>query len=254
MLNIKIIPCLSDNYSYVIHDEVSKLVGVVDPSEFNSIDNFVSKKLKRIDYIFNTHHHFDHVGGNNQLKKKYSSKIIGSKIDSQRIPGIDILLKDGDKFEFGSINFEILFVPGHTSGHIAFYSKNEKIIFTGDTLFSMGCGKIFEGTSSQMFNSINKIKKLPKKTKIFCGHEYTKKNLDFCMKYESENKFLLKKSSWVMNKIIKGLPTIPIELEEELKTNIFLRCDNLALKNQLKMKDSSDELIFKKLRNLKDEF
>lgn len=253
-MKIEIIKCLQDNYSYLIINEKTKSACVVDPSEAEPIIDYVEKNNINLKFILNTHHHFDHVGGNNQLKKKYSSKIIGSKIDSQRIPGIDILLKDGDKFEFGSINFEILFVPGHTSGHIAFYSKNEKIIFTGDTLFSMGCGKIFEGTSSQMFNSINKIKKLPKKTKIFCGHEYTKKNLDFCMKYESENKFLLKKSSWVMNKIIKGLPTIPIELEEELKTNIFLRCDNLALKNQLKMKDSSDELIFKKLRNLKDEF
>ncbi|MDB9784495.1 hydroxyacylglutathione hydrolase [Pelagibacteraceae bacterium] len=254
MLNIHTIPCLNDNYSYVIHDEISNLVGVIDPSEFSSIDNFISKKLNKIDYIFNTHHHFDHVGGNKELKKKYSTKILGSKTDRKRIPEIDFLLSDGDNFKFGKINFNILFIPGHTSGHIAFYSKQEKIVFTGDVLFSLGCGRIFEGTYSQMFKSINKLKNLPKETNIFCGHEYTKKNLDFCLKYESENKFLLKKQDWINDKIKKGLPTVPVKLEDELNTNIFLRCDNKALKNKLKMNNSEDELIFEKLRNLRDEF
>jgi hydroxyacylglutathione hydrolase len=254
MLSIYTIPCLSDNYSYVIHDELSNLVGVVDPSEFNAVDNFISKRLKKIDYIFNTHHHFDHVGGNKQLKKKYSTKIVGSKIDSERIPEIDFFLNDGDNFKFGEISFNILFVPGHTNGHIAFYSKKEKVVFTGDALFSLGCGRIFEGTHNQMFNSINKLKKLPKETRIFCGHEYTKKNLDFCLKFESDNEFLLKKKNWVIGKIKKGLPTVPVKLEEELNTNIFLRCDNKALKNKLKMNGSKDELIFEKLRNLRDQF
>ena len=204
MLSIYTIPCLSDNYSYVIHDEISNLVGVVDPSEFNAVDNFISKRLKKIDYIFNTHHHFDHVGGNKQLKKKYSTKIVGSKIDSERIPEIDFFLNDGDNFKFGEISFNILFVPGHTNGHIAFYSKKEKVVFTGDALFSLGCGRIFEGTHNQMFNSINKLKKLPKETRIFCGHEYTKKNLDFCLKFESDNGFLLKKKIGLSVKLKKA--------------------------------------------------
>ena len=135
MLNIEIIPCLNDNYSYVILDKKTNLVGVVDPSDFKPIDNFLSKKYKKLDYILNTHHHFDHTGGNEKLKNKYNSKIVGSKMDSQRIPGLDILLSDNSDFIFGSIKFKIIFVPGHTSGHIAFYSNKEKIIFTGDTLF-----------------------------------------------------------------------------------------------------------------------
>ena len=143
MLNIDVIPCLNDNYSYIIYDDVSNLVGVVDPSEFDVIDIMVTKKYKKLDFILNTHHHFDHVGGNIELKKKYFSKIAGAEVDKHRIPGIDILLNEKDSFKFGNINFEIIFVPGHTSGHLAFDSESEKIIFTGDALFSLGCGKIF---------------------------------------------------------------------------------------------------------------
>jgi hydroxyacylglutathione hydrolase len=254
MVNIKTISCLSDNYSYIIHDSISNLVGVVDPSEFKTLDSYISKKYKKLDYIFNTHNHLDHVGGNRELKEKYSSKIIGSKKEKNVAPGADILLCEKDYFKFGSVNFDIIDVPGHTSGHIAFYLKNEGIIFTGDVLFSLGCGRIFEGDYVQMFNSLNKIKKLPKKTKIFCGHEYTKKNLDFCEKYEKSNKRLNKKKEWINSQLKKGMPTIPTLLEDELDTNIFLRCDNLSIKKGLEMIGSTDELVFRKLRNLKDEF
>ena len=254
MLNIEIIPCLSDNYSYILHDDATETIGVVDPSEFKPIDDFISKKFKKIHYILNTHHHFDHDGGNKELKNKYQAKVVGSGTDKDRIPGINILLSDNEIFNFGKIRFKIIFIPGHTKGHIAFYSNEEKVIFTGDTLFSLGCGKIFEGTYSQMFNSLNKIKSLPKDTKIYCGHEYTQKNLQFCLKYESNNKVLNKKLSLINDKLEHGLPTIPVTLEEELNTNIFLRCDNVGIKNNLKMVDSSDEVVFKKLRNLKDVF
>jgi len=254
MLNIDIIPCLSDNYSYVIHDDSANTVGVVDPSEFTKIDNFISKKYKKIDYILNTHHHYDHVGGNFDLQKKYNSKIVGSKLDKEKILNIDILLKNNDFFKLGLTTFKIIHLPGHTKGHIAFYSVNDKIIFTGDTLFSLGCGKIFEGTYKEMFSSINKIKNLPADTKIYCGHEYTKKNAEFCLVYEKENKHLQKKISWINNMLTKGLPTIPFILEEEIKTNIFLRCNNIAIKNYLGMSHASEEEIFEKLRYLKDNF
>ena len=138
MLKINIIACLQDNYSYVIHDTETDIVGVVDPSEFNPIDNFIKKKFNKIDFILNTHHHFDHTGGNLELKKKYNSKIIGSAEDEKRIPGIDIKLLNNDDFKFGNVDFSIILVPGHTGGHVCFYSKKEKIIFTGDTLFSLG--------------------------------------------------------------------------------------------------------------------
>ena len=254
MLNIEIIQCLNDNYSYIIQDEKTNLVGVVDPSDFYPIDSFLSKKYKKLDYILNTHHHFDHIGGNEKLKSKYNSKIVGSKIDYERIPGLEILLNDDSDFIFGNIKFKIIFVPGHTSGHIAFYSEQEKIVFTGDTLFSLGCGRLFEGTAKQMFSSLLKIKNLPGETKIFCGHEYTEDNLRFCLKFEKENESLKPKRDWIKERLNNGLPTIPVTLSEELKTNIFLRCDNIEIKKDLKMTGASDELVFEKLRNLKDNF
>jgi len=254
MLDINIVPCLQDNYSFVIHNTETGTVGVVDPSEFEPINNFIKIKFKKIDYILNTHHHFDHTGGNLDLQKKYGAKIIGFKKDERRIPGINIKLSDNENFKLGNIDFEIFFIPGHTSGHICFYSKSEKVIFTGDTLFSLGCGKVFEGTHQEMLRSLNFIKKLPVDTKIFCGHEYTKKNLDFCIKYEINNNKLEERKKWIISRLDQKLPTIPITLKEELNTNIFLRCDNPEVKKSLDMEDSTELEVFKKLRDLKDIF
>ena len=251
---MNIIPCLQDNYSFVIHDTETDTIAVVDPSEFEPITNFIEKKFKKIDYILNTHHHFDHTGGNLVLKKKYSAKIIGSKKDEKRIPGIDIKLSDNENFKLGNINFKIFFIPGHTSGHICFYAKNEKVIFTGDTLFSLGCGKVFEGTYLEMFRSLNLIKQLPTDTQIYCGHEYTQNNLNFCVKYDIDNNNLKMKKKWIAAKINQKLPTIPITVKEELNTNIFLRCDNYVVKKSLGMENSTELEVFKKLRDLKDVF
>ncbi len=253
MLKVHTVKCLQDNYSYVIHNESTNLVGVVDPSEFYPIDTFVKKKFNKLDYILNTHHHFDHTAGNLELKEKYKSQIIGSKKDEKRIPGIDIAFRDNETFKFGNINFKIILVPGHTSGHICFFSNEEKIIFTGDTLFSLGCGRVFEGTYNQMIDSLNLIKKLPGDTLIYCGHEYTKKNLEFCMQYEN-NEFLIKKKKWISDRLIKNLPTIPVTINEELQTNIFLRCELDIVKKKLNMLNADEVSVFKKLRDLKDSY
>ena len=254
MLNVDIVPCLQDNYSFVIHDTETDTVAVVDPSEFEPVNNFIEKKFKKIDYILNTHHHFNHTGGNLDLQKKYKAKIIGFKKDQERIPGIDIKLSNNEDFKLGNINFKILFIPGHTSGHICFYAKSAKVIFTGDTLFSLGCGKVFEGTHVQMLRSLNLIKELPGNTQIYCGHEYTQKNLDFCTKYEINNSKLINKKKWIISRLDQKLPTIPITIKEELNTNIFLRCDNSRVKKLLDMEDSTELEVFKRLRDLKDVF
>ena len=253
MLNIEIIPCLEDNYSFIINDTETNTVAVIDPSEFKPINNFIEKKFKKIDYILNTHHHFDHTGGNLDLQKKYKVKIIGAKKDEKRIPGINIKLSDNENFRIGSVNFKTFLIPGHTSGHICFYSKNEKVIFTGDTLFSLGCGRVFEGTHLEMLKSLNLIKKLPADTKIYCGHEYTQKNLDFCIKYEGNNK-LEEKKNWIVSRLRQKQPTIPITIKEELITNIFLRCGNSKVKKSLNMENATELEVFKKLRDLKDVF
>ena len=188
-MKIEIISCLSDNYSYLIHDEVSNTVAIIDPSEFKTCDKII-KKYNKLDFILNTHHHADHVNGNLELKKKYNSKILGFSQDKKRIPGIDILLEENQKQKIGNLEFKVIFIPGHTKGHIAFFFSKEKIAFTGDTLFSLGCGRVFEGTHEEMFYSLNKIKNLPPDTKIYCGHEYTKSNLNFCLAYDTKNTFL----------------------------------------------------------------
>ena len=252
-MKIEIISCLSDNYSYLIHDEESNTVAIIDPSEFKPCDKII-KKYNKLDFILNTHHHADHVNGNLELKKKYNSKILGFSQDKNRIPGIDILLEENQKQKIGNLEFEVIFIPGHTKGHIAFFFSKEKIAFTGDTLFSLGCGRVFEGTHEEMFYSLNKIKNLPPDTKIYCGHEYTKSNLNFCLAYDPHNIFLKEKAIDIQKKLNSNLPTIPSILGQEIKTNIFLRCNDPEIKLALDLKDSSEVEVFSKLRDLKDSF
>ena len=239
-MKVEIISCLQDNYSYLIIDETNNLACVVDPSEARPIIDYLKNKNINLKYILNTHHHFDHVGGNEELKKKYNAIVVGYKHDSERIPEIDILLEDNEIWERDNFVAKIIHVPGHTKGHICFNFYKEKLLFTGDTLFSLGCGKIFEGTYEQMFNSLKKIKALPLDTKIFCGHEYTLNNSKFCIKYDNENLSLQKKIQDIKIKLNDNLPTIPSTLKEELDCNIFLR--------------AKDVKTFSKLRDLKDNF
>ena len=253
-MSVEIISCLNDNYSYLVKDDQTNVVAIVDPSEFGPCDKKIDQKYKKLDFILITHHHFDHVGGNDELKKKYGSKILGFEKDEKRIPGVDILLKDGQEFRIGNLNFKTIFIPGHTSGHIAFYFEKEKAVFTGDTLFSLGCGRVFEGTYQQMFDSLNKIKSLPEDTKIYCGHEYTKNNLKFCLKLNPNNIYLKDKEKVIEEKLKDKKPTIPSTIKDEIQTNIFLRCDDLDIKDALNLKNASDLEIFTKLRDLKDSF
>ena len=239
-MKVEIIPCLQDNYSYLVIDDINNTACVIDPSEAEPIINFIEKNNISLKYILNTHHHFDHIGGNKDLKKKYNSIVVGYKDDANRIPEIDILVKDNQVWKADNFEAKIIHIPGHTSGHICFYFSKDKIAFTGDTLFSLGCGRIFEGTYEQMFASLNKLKKLPIDTKVYCGHEYTLKNSMFCSQHEKNNKNLEKKIFEIQDKLKNNLPTIPSTIEEELACNIFLRAKNLE--------------DFSKLRDLKDNF
>jgi len=239
-MKIKIIKCLKDNYSYLIIDEIKNNACVVDPSESKPIIDFIENSNIKLEYILNTHHHYDHVGGNLELKKKYNSKVIGFKEDRHRIPEIDILVEDNQIWKKDNFEAKIYHIPGHTTGHIAYHFIKEKKIFTGDTLFSLGCGRIFEGTYEQMFNSLNKIKTLPKDTEIFCGHEYTLQNSNFCLAYDSENLKLKNQIKIIKEKLKDGLPTIPTVLNDEMECNIFLKAKDLK--------------SFSKLRDLKDNF
>ena len=239
-MDVKIIKCLQDNYSYLLIDNSSKKACVVDPGEAEPIVNYIEENEINLKYILNTHHHIDHIGGNLILKEKYNSKIIGFEGDKKRIPKIDILVKNDEIWKNDTFEARIFHLPGHTSGHIAFHFYRERKIFTGDTLFSLGCGRIFEGTYAQMFNSLNKIKNLPLDTDIYCGHEYTLQNSKFCLKFDTKNPNLQKKITQIENKLKNGLPTLPTSLREEIQCNIFLKAKDLA--------------SFSKLRDLKDNF
>ena len=239
-MEIQIIPCLQDNYSYLIIDEKNNIACVVDPSEATPIIEYLENNKIKLKFILNTHHHYDHVGGNQKLKEKYSAKIIGYRGDKEKIPEMDILLDNQETWKYQNFEAKIIHIPGHTLGHICFYFYKEKSVFTGDTLFSLGCGKIFEGTYSQMFDSLMKLKALPESTKIFCGHEYTKKNSDFCLAHDINNDKLKAKIHAIDIKLKNGLPTIPSTIKDELECNIFLRSSNVE--------------TFSKLRDLKDNF
>jgi hydroxyacylglutathione hydrolase len=239
-MKVEIIKCLQDNFSYLIIDEKTQIACVVDPSEAKPIINFLNKKEINLKYILNTHHHYDHVGGNSELKKKYNSCVVGFKGDRDRIPEIDILMEDNQIWKRDNFEAKIYHIPGHTTGHIAFHFFKEKKIFTGDTLFSLGCGRLFEGTYEQMFNSLKKIKQLSKDTEIYCGHEYTLQNSNFCIANDPENIKLKEKITKIKNILKKNLPTIPTILEDELECNIFLKAKDLK--------------SFSKLRDLKDNF
>ena len=180
------------------------------------------------------------MGGNKKLKEIYGAKVIGYIDDKKRIPEIDFTVKNNQIWKEKNFEAKIIHIPGHTSGHICFYFFNEKKIFSGDTLFSLGCGRIFEGTNRQMFESLNFFKSLPYDTNIYCGHEYTLKNSEFCLKYDPNNKNLKKKIEKIKEKLNRNLPTLPTTIKDEIECNIFLRSENLE--------------NFSKLRDLKDNF
>ena len=163
-------------------------------------------------------------------------------------------MKDKELWKNGKFELQVFHIPGHTSGHVCYHFFKEKILFTGDTLFSLGCGRIFEGTYEQMFRSLNLIKKFPKDTQIFCGHEYTKSNYEFCITYDKENQYLKEKYKFIELKLKKNLPTVPVLLSDELNSNIFLRCNDKKIKSNLGLNDASEIEVFKRLRDLKDTF
>ena len=239
-MKIEIIPCLKDNYSYLLINEKKKIACVIDPGESDPIIKYLENKDIKLKFILNTHHHYDHINGNEKLKEKYNATIVGFKDDKNRIPGIDILVDDQEIWVDEDFEAKIIHIPGHTLGHICFYFFNNKTVFTGDTLFSLGCGRIFEGTYLQMFESLKKLKVLPKDTKVFCGHEYTLNNSRFCLAHDKNNENLKNKILEIKKKLQDNLPTVPSTIKDELECNIFLRSENVE--------------SFSKLRDLKDNF
>ena len=252
MFKIEIINCLSDNYSYICFNEKCEAF-VVDPSEYNPIKKFLSERNLNLKFILNTHHHHDHIGGNQKLKDEYSCEVIAPKKDLNNIPNIDIFVEQDDELKVLDSNCFVFEVPGHTIGHVAFYFSEQNAAFTGDALFSLGCGRLFEGTPEMMWNSLKKIKKLPKETNIYCGHEYTLSNAKFIASI-IKGKNIDDKIKILENLKENNQRSIPALLSEELDLNLFLKADDRAVALALNMENASEVEVFAKLRSLKDNF
>lgn len=246
---------LTDNYVYLIREEQSGKVAVVDPASADLVIEFLGASGWPLHFIFNTHHHHDHVGGNLKLKKVFPElQVIGPKADQHRIPGIDVALCQGDVFNFGKSKAVFIDTPGHTLGHGVFYFEEEKLLFCGDTLFSLGCGRLFEGTAQMMWESLKKLRALPSDTRVCCAHEYTEANARFAVSIDPDNKALAQYCQKVKELRNKGQSTIPSLLGDEKKCNPFLRADDLDLQKSLAILSTEAEEVFAEIRSRKDNF
>jgi hydroxyacylglutathione hydrolase len=251
-LDIVQIPVLRDNYVYLVREPEANVVGVVDPAVSEPVLQRLAELGWRLTHILNTHHHNDHVGGNLELKAATGCTIVGPRADRERIPGIEIALGDGERWLFGKEEAQIFDVPGHTRGHIAYWFAQSDALFCGDTLFLMGCGRLFEGTPAQMWNSLGKLKRLPGSTRIYCAHEYTQSNARFALTVDPGNAALQARAREVDRLRALGKPTVPATLAEERATNPFLRADDPALAAYAKTDDPVQ--VFAAVRQAKDKF
>ena len=254
MINIEPIKAFNDNYIWLATTNEGSIV--IDPGEAHKTIKYLKENDLNLEAILITHHHFDHTGGIEDMLKFRNVDVYGPV---NNIPSINKQLRDGDLFSVIGIDFKIIEIPGHTLDHIAFFSENNgnPVLFCGDTLFSSGCGRVFEGTFEQMHESILKLKSLPANTKIYSGHEYTQSNLKFAMEVEPLNQKLISRYNDVQDLLNKGIPTLPTTLELELEVNPFLRCQAREVQNsvvkQFNTSNHEDE-IFKALRQWKDNF
>ncbi len=249
---------LSDNYIFLLYDRTQNIAAVVDPAEAKPVLTKLHEIQAELVAIFNTHHHLDHVGGNKELIQRFPQvKVYGGVEDRGRIPGQQVFLQEGDRVQFGNGEAEVIFVPGHTRAHIAYYFPPENPgetgeLFCGDTLFAGGCGRLFEGTPTQMVNSLSKIRSLPDNTRVWCAHEYTLKNLQFALTVDGDNADLQQRYDEVKAYRSRGEATVPSLLGIEKSTNPFLRWEQPAL--QLSTNSREPVQTFARLRGMKDRF
>ncbi|TAJ85328.1 hydroxyacylglutathione hydrolase [bacterium] len=250
------IPLLRDNYGYLVVCESTNDAAVVDPSEAEPVLRQVEKEKVKLKAILNTHHHRDHTGGNLGLLDRRALQVYGHASDKERIPGLTHPLNEGDEVRIGELRGRTIFIPGHTKGHVAYLFENR--LFCGDTLFAAGCGRLFEGTAEQMHNSLSRLKQLSPDTLVYCGHEYTEKNLQFAATVEPGNKKVSGKLQKVRGLRAQDISTVPSTMAEEKETNPFLRWDSEEIRNNLRKKfpdmPADPVSVFARVRQLKDQF
>jgi hydroxyacylglutathione hydrolase len=253
-LEIEPVLCLRDNYAWLAYDRGEGVCAVVDPSEAEPVRRALAGRGLRLTHILNTHHHMDHVGGNLALKAEFGAAIAGPGKDAARIPGIDVGVIEGDSYSLGSHAAKVLEIPAHTRGHIAFWFEADSAVFTGDTLFAMGCGRLFEGDPPTMWASLSKLMLLPDGTRIFCGHEYTEANGRFALTVEPGNADLNARMKEVRAVRSQGRPTLPSTIGLEKKTNPFVRARSAEIRRTLGLEAAGEVEVFAETRRRKDAF
>lgn len=249
---IRQFPCLKDNYGFLIRDAASGAVAAVDTPDAVAIERALAEQGWRLTHILNTHWHPDHAGGNLALKERWGCRIIGPAGEAPRIPGLDDAVSDGATVRLGESVARVIDTPGHTLGHIVFHFPDAACAFVGDTIFAMGCGRLFEGTPEQMWSSLSRIAALPPKTNLYCAHEYTQANARFALSVDGGNAALRRRAATVEAMRAQGAPTVPTTLTEELETNPFLRAPGIA--RALGLGGLADFEAFAEIRKRKDAF
>lgn len=234
------VPMLSDNYAWLLRDEASGALAFIDPADSAAATDAVAAMGGTLDMVLLTHHHNDHIGGAEALRTRFGARIVGAALDSYRLPALDIAVREGEDFTFAGHKVEVLETPGHTVGHISYFLPQGPMLFCGDTMFSLGCGRMFEGTPVQFFDSFRKIAALPPRTLIYCGHEYTQSNARFALSIDPDNHRLRDKAAEVDRLRAAGQMTVPVRLEDELPVNPYLL--------------ARDAVSFGRIRLLKDTF
>ncbi len=253
-LEVVQIPVLRDNYVYLARDPATGACAAVDPAVAGPVLAALDERGWRLSHILNTHHHHDHVGGNLELKRATGCVIVGNAEDAARIPGIDRKVAGGDRFALGACTAEVIAVSGHTIGHIAYWFADAGVLFCGDTLFALGCGRLFEGTPEQMWQSLSRLRALPAHTRVYCAHEYTEANAAFALSVDPANAALVDRAEAVRAARRAGRPTVPSTIEEERRTNPFLRADEPALAQAAGLPGAKPERVFAEIRRRKDHF
>eukprot|EP01063_Lacrimia_lanifica_P040261 TRINITY_DN9076_c0_g1_i2.p1 TRINITY_DN9076_c0_g1~~TRINITY_DN9076_c0_g1_i2.p1 ORF type:complete len:254 (+),score=101.03 TRINITY_DN9076_c0_g1_i2:87-848(+) len=253
-MDVLCVPCLSDNYGWLVHCRATGCTASVDTPDAGPLAAALDTKGWRLTHILNTHHHHDHVGGNEALVRKYGCRVVGFGKDAARIPGITDFVHEGDEVAVGNLKAAVIETPGHTTGHIVYHFPADKALFSGDTLFSMGCGRLFEGTPAMMHASLAKLKALPQETQVYCAHEYTAANARFAATVDPGNPALAARIEEVQALRAAGEATIPTTIGGELQTNPFLRWDDTGVQAAVGLEGGDAVSVFAKVRALKDSF
>ncbi|WP_227267586.1 hydroxyacylglutathione hydrolase [Roseobacter weihaiensis] len=253
-VEIVTIPCLSDNYAFLLHDSDAGKTALVDIPEAGPILQALAGRGWRLNEVWITHHHDDHVQGLGAVLQEHKALVRGAAADAHRLPDLDVALKDGDAFDFAGHRVEVIDVSGHTKGHIAYYCAAAGAVFTADSLMALGCGRLFEGTAAQMWASLGKLAALPPETKVCSGHEYTAANARFALTIEPDNPDLISRGEAITAARAEEKPTVPSTLALELATNPFLRAANPGIRSRLGLTTASDSDVFAEIRARKDAF